>query len=236
MRKFCIGDIRGDLYLLQKLLDKIGPTEDDVLVFLGSYLGPGSNSKGVVEYLLKARQLPGRWIFLRGCYEYMFGQCIINRPQDSILSLWSSMGGRKVFESYAAKDKLLVMEPANGKPAHPVAVEIPLLVPEPHIRFIEQEMHLMFSDDLLPFVACHNGYYAGVAGQQIPEELSVFTPRGWCEDNNKILDGKEIVYSHVPVQNPKLLKGKINIDLGAGLGGKLCAMEMYERKFTIVGG
>jgi len=85
MRKFCIGDIRGDLYLLKKLMDRIGPGENDVMIFLGSYLGPGSDSKGVVEYLLNARKKPGTWIFLKGCYEFMFLHSIGNRPPEDTI-------------------------------------------------------------------------------------------------------------------------------------------------------
>lgn len=236
MRKFCIGDIRGDLYLLSKLMDKIGPTTGDVVIFLGSYLGPGSDSKGVIDYLLKARMQPGTWIFLKGCYEFMFRQCIGTRPDEQILRMWGGMGGNEVLKSYSAKNKLFVMQPANGQPSHPVEVEMTLHIPETHIRFIEQETSCMFTDDLLPFIACHNGYYAGVAGKEIPEELSVFTPNGWWHDNKLVVPGKEIVYSHIPTDKPLFTKGKVDIDLGAGFGGKLCAMEMYTRQFTIVGG
>jgi serine/threonine protein phosphatase 1 len=236
IRKFCIGDIRGDLFLLKELIQKIGPTENDTTIFLGSYLGPGGNSKGVLDYLLQIRQKPGKWIFLKGCYEFMFLQCIGERPNRATLRMWQSMGGMDVFESYASQEKLYVMTPSNGRPGHPEAIEIPLTIPEFHIRFLEQELHGLFEDDLLPFVACHNGYYAGVAGKPIREELSVFTPNGWWDDRRLVIPGKEIIYSHVPTRVPLFTKGKIGIDLGAGLGGKLCAMEMYERKFTTVGG
>lgn len=231
-RKFVIGDIRGDLYLLEKLMDKIAPGEHDVLIFLGSYLGPGGDSKGVLDYLLELRKQPGTYIFLKGCYEYMFLQCIQEKPSIGKATLWSKMGGNQVFESYSAKKKLVVMSPANGHPSEPTAVEIPLHIPEPHIRFMEHNLHGIFTDDVLPFVACHNGFYAGAAGSDIPEEFSVFTPRGWLEDSTLRLPGKEIVFSHIPRSEVYMKSGKIDLDLGAGLGGKLCAMEMYNRKFT----
>jgi hypothetical protein len=235
MRKFVIGDIRGDLYLLKKLLDRIGPGEDDVVIFLGSYLGPGGNSKDVLDYLLEIRKKLGTWIFLKGCYEYMFLQCIGTKPSKRNLNIWRAMGGHEVFRSYAAQEKLIIMTPPNGEPSHPAVFEIPLHIPEPHIRFMEQELHCMFTDNLVPFIACHNGYYAGVAGtENLSEEFCVFTPRGWEKEDKLVIPGKEIVYSHVPLDRPLITKGKIGIDLGAGLGGKLCAVEMYTRKFEIV--
>lgn len=219
-------------------MDRLAPGEGDVLIFLGSYLGPGNNSKGVMDYLLNLKKKPGTYIFLKGCYEFMFENCIGEKqPPLDRLALWAKMGGDKVLRSYAARDKVVIMSPANGGPSKPIPLEIPLHIPEPHLRMIEKEMHYMFQDDVLPFIACHNGYYAGVAGQKMNEEHAVFTPQGWAEDENFEIPGKEIIFSHIPADRVVFGKGKINLDLGAGLGGRLCAMEMYERKlYTTVRG
>lgn len=233
MRKFCIGDIRGDLYLLKKLIDRIAPTEKDVLIFLASYLGPGEDSKGVIDYLLDLKKKPGTYIFLKGCYEWLFLQCIQEKPPVNRMNLWASMGGDKVFESYSAKEKLVIMSPSNGHAGKPTTVEIPLHIPEPHIRFMEQDLHGMFVDEILPFIASHTGFYAIAAGQNIPEEYAVFAPNGWLQSSKVRVPGKELIFSHIPRTEVFMKEGKIDLDLGAGMGGNLAAMEMYSREITI---
>lgn len=233
MRKFLIGDIRGDITLFQALLDKIGPGESDTLIFLGSYLGPGNDSKAVLELAIGLKRHPGAFIFLRGCYEYMFLRCIGDRVIWGDAQMWQQMGGEKVFQSYSIEDKrILVMRHEKAQ-----AIDMPLVIPEPHMRFLEHDCHQWFEDDTLPFVATHCGTHPGVFGIKSvgDERESVFSAHGWWQNNKIRIPGRDIVFSHVPFKKPFIGKGKVGIDLGAGLGGKLCAYEAYSQNFTIVG-
>ena len=45
---YAIGDIHGELGKLERLLEMIGPSADDRLVFLGDYVDRGPESAGVV--------------------------------------------------------------------------------------------------------------------------------------------------------------------------------------------
>jgi len=235
-KKWVIGDIRGDFLLLQKLMDKLGPGEGDVLIFLGSYLGPAPYSKEVVQYLLESKNASAAiFLFLKGCYEFMFQRVIGSNPAAQDIQTWTQMGGERVFRSYASQSKLVVMTGTNGHRASR-SVEIPLQIPEPHIRFMEQGLHQWFEDDTYPFIASHSGSHPGIHGLKGREEESVFSAGSWYLDDRFTLPGKTILFSHVPFQKPFIEKGRIGIDLGAGLGGKLCCFDMVSQTFTIVGG
>ncbi len=238
MRRFVVGDIRGDLRLLRKLIDRIGPTDSDVLIFLGSYLGPGSDSKGVVEYLLTLRRKPLQMLFLKGCYEYMFGSCIETKPALSTMQIWQSMDGAKVFQSYATNKKLVIMSPINGNgSSRPTVAEIPMQIPEAHIRFMETDLHHWFTDDVFPYIATHSGGHPDLFGGKLDiEEQIVFAEKDWWKNDGLHVTGKEVIFSHVPFSKPFRRAGKIGIDLGAGLhvDGKLCCFEMFTDSFIIV--
>ena len=230
MRRYIIADIRGDLFLLQKLIERIGPTYSDSLIFLGSYLGPGNESKGVVDYLINLRKTFPNMSFLKGCYEYMFGLCIESKPSWECQRLWGEMGGSRVFKSYADDQKLIAMTDAG-----PRSVEIPLKIPASHIEFIAGDLFQWYEDDLFPIVACHAGGHPVLYGGKLEtEQQIVFAENGWWKQEGRFIPDKTVVFSHVPFAHPFRGKGKLGIDLGAGIGGKLCAYEMVSDSFIIV--
>lgn len=235
MRRFIIGDVRGEIGLLKKMMDKLGPCNADFVLFLGSYLGPGPDSKGVIEYLLDMYDRDLDVHFLKGCYEFMFKFCTETSPPWNVAKLWTEMGGKKVFNSYASDRQLYILHTgSNGKP-EPSKVEIPMVIPERHIRFIEN-LHQWFEDETFPIVACHAGGHPMLYGGKLDnEEQAMFGENGWWEQDWRQIPGKTVVFSHVPFKQPFLGKGKLGIDLGAGLGGKLCAYEMVSEQITIVG-
>jgi serine/threonine protein phosphatase 1 len=230
MRKFAIGDIRGDLTLFKKMIDKIGPTSSDVVVFLGSYLGPGEDSKGCIEYAIELRKkMPGTFLFLKGCYEIMFGRCIETMPSPDTLKLWESMKGQRVLESYAQQEALRTV----GTSGVIKTLNIPMRVPMTHLQFIEKELQQWFEDDLFPYVLTHAGFHPSISLGLNEDEVG-FAVRDFWKDPAIQIPGKTLVFSHVVFPKPYFAPGKLGIDLGAGFGGKLCAFEMVSQSFTIV--
>ena len=55
-RTFAIGDLRGDITLLRRLLESLQPTLADTLVFLGDYIDRGEDSEAVCEELLRLQK------------------------------------------------------------------------------------------------------------------------------------------------------------------------------------
>lgn len=227
MGRYAIGDIRGDLNLLKKLIDKISPSESDSLIFLGSYLGPGPDSKGVLDYLLILKKQFPKTSFLRGCYEWLFGFCIETEPSWAYQKLWGDMGGFRVFQSYADNKKLVIM---TGK--GPSSFEVPLKIPEDHLRFMAEGMWQWYEDDTFPYVLCHSGGHPALFGGKLEnEEQTVFAEKDWWKQDGRQIANKTVIFSHYPFKEPFRRAGKIGIDLGAGFGGRLCAFEMMSDKF-----
>jgi serine/threonine protein phosphatase 1 len=230
-RRFAIADVRGELNLLKKLMDKIAPTIDDSIVFLGSYLGPGSDSKGVLDYLIAFRKKLPNTIFLMGCYEWAFGHCISENPSLYHQKIWGDMNGGRVFKSYADDKKLIYM---SGKGT--ALAEIPLKIPEPHIRFMQEtEPNHWYEDGVFPFVLTHNGGHPTLYGRDLsrPEEI-VFGENNWWLQDGRQIPNKTVVFSHVPFRQPFRRAGKLGIDLGAGFSGKLAAFDMMADSVVIV--
>lgn len=233
MRKFVIPDIRGELALLRKLLDKIGPSQDDCLLFLGSYLGPGPDSKGVIEFLLKLKTTQTNCSFLRGCYEYMFGKALEENTTWEVMSLWGQMSGHKIFESYASRRKLRILNPLMGGKL--MEARIPMEIPEKHIHFMQHDLHQWYEDDTFPFVACHAGGHPGLFGGKLEtEEQTLFAERDWWLQDGRQIPGKTVIFSHVPFKKVFRRAGKLGLDLGCGFGGSLAAFEMVSDSVTVV--
>lgn len=238
MKRWMIGDIRGELSLLKRMMDKLGPAESDMVIFLGSYLGPGPDSKGVVQYLVDLqKKMPEHVGCLRGCYEYIFQFAVAENCDLKTAQLWTDMGGMKAFKSYSNNDKpLVVMQTGhNGTKPKPMVVEIPMRIPVTHVQFMEQ-LPMWYEDDIFPYIATHCGGHPGLFGGKIEnEEQTVFAEDGWWNKEWRKIPGKTVVFSHHSFSQPFRGPGKLGIDLGAGFGGKLCAFELFEEKFTIVG-
>lgn len=236
MRKWIVGDIRGELRLVKEMLEKIGPTSSDTVVFLGSYMGPGQDSKGVLDLMIELRQKnPGVFLFLKGCYEFMFAKCIGEKIFWRDAELWGKMGGHQVMQSYSAEGNVVYLaKDKQERQAH-----LKLKIPAAHVTFLAEQLHQWFEDSTLPIIASHSGTHPAIFGvPECKEEEAFFTIEDWwTRDDIRIL-GKDIIFSHAPFPKPFIGKGKIGIDLGAGLSsnGRLCAYEAASQSFTIVGG
>lgn len=229
MRKLIIGDIRGDLGLLKKLFDKLQPDERDFVLFLGAYIGPGPDSKGTVDFLLEQKaKFPNTFHFLSGCYERLFKNLLITQGKDQGLSdFWRRSGGVKILSSYNGG----VLKWADvGTGVQRIRMEI--AIPEPHIKFIEGGTFLYYKDADLPFMACHAGVHPERHEEMKPEDV-LFLAADWWKGDWR-LPGLDVVFGHTSFVAPLVKPGKIGIDLGCGLGGSLCAVEMFTKQFTVV--
>jgi hypothetical protein len=252
MRRFVIPDIRGELSLLRKLLDRIGPTEDDHLIFLGSYLGPGSDSKGVLEFLIQLQKSrPKNLTFLMGCYEYVFAKALEETTSMEILGTWDKMKGSRVFESYASEgERIRIANPLHAiQPGTDLSyiaektgiprdkkelwVRIPMMIPQAHVRFLQANTGQWYEDDEFPFVCTHAGGYPAIKNMQSYEDV-VFVNSNWWEQDALCVPGKTVIFSHVAFKVPLRRPGKLGLDLGCGVGGKLCCFEMVSDSFTEV--
>ena len=82
-RLLAVGDIHGHLDKLQGLMAQVNPTTNDRVVFLGDYIDRGTDSKGVIEYLIDFKKRFPTTVFLRGNHEQMLLDAMV---EDRILS------------------------------------------------------------------------------------------------------------------------------------------------------
>lgn len=96
MRRFVIGDIHGCSKALRTMIEKLAPSHDDSIVFLGDFIDRGPDSRGVVDQVVELAKTT-RVISLRGNHELMlmgvlFGGC---DPE-----IWLKSGGASTLASY----------------------------------------------------------------------------------------------------------------------------------------
>lgn len=100
-RKFAIGDIHGCYDKLMSLMDKISPTIDDTIIFLGDYIDRGPQTRDVIDYLIKLNEVTN-CIFLTGNHEQMLLDYINDQNDDMFLYT----GGYATLESYGNLNQL----------------------------------------------------------------------------------------------------------------------------------
>ena len=96
---YAIGDIHGSLESLERLLDKINPDlTRDRLVFVGDYIDRGPQSREVVDYIIRLKNLapPGQIICLKGNHEAMLLDFLAGGPAEMFIF----NGGRATVEQY----------------------------------------------------------------------------------------------------------------------------------------
>lgn len=95
-RVIAIGDVHGCATALRTVLEAIGPTSDDTLIMLGDCVDRGPDSRGVVDQVLKLRDVC-RLVPLLGNHEEMMLNYLDGRPQPDD---WLYCGGAETLASY----------------------------------------------------------------------------------------------------------------------------------------
>ncbi len=93
-----IGDIHGEIALLEQLLGNISRFEPELIVFVGDYIDRGPHVKEVIDTIM---QLEGRVVCLMGNHEIM----MLNAMEDmayggSPIELWYYNGGEATMHSF----------------------------------------------------------------------------------------------------------------------------------------
>jgi serine/threonine protein phosphatase 1 len=199
-RVLAVGDIHGCLTQLERLMAKVQPAAEDLVVFLGDYVDRGPDSRGVLEYLIAfGRKFP-RTVFLKGNHEEMFLDFIAGRNQ----LLYYNNGGESTLEQYREGSKLRI--------------------PKAHLDFLE---NLELCHETESFIFVHAGLRPGIplAGQHPRDMLWIredflFSSYNW---------GKPVVFGHTPRQDVLFSRNKIGIDTGAVYGRILSCCDVESK-------
>lgn len=96
-RKIAIGDIHGCINTFSKLLDKINLQKTDVLYLLGDYVDRGSDSKSVIDLIIKLQNSGYDVRPLIGNHEFMLLES--HNFHKSYLH-WITQGGNHTIDSF----------------------------------------------------------------------------------------------------------------------------------------
>ncbi len=211
---YAIGDIHGNLDLLQRLLEKIQPDlARDQLVFMGDYIDRGPNPKGVVDYVLGLKRVanPQQVICLKGNHEAMF----LNFLQGLDLELFLFNGGISTLRDYWGEDWDHLKH---------------LALPPEHRKFFE-ELCLYYETPDYLFV--HGGLKPGVPPAEQDEEDLLWIRGDFIASMEDF--GKKVIFGHTPFQQPLVMPNKIGIDTGAAYGNRLTCLKLPQEEFISVG-
>lgn len=103
-RLIAIGDIHGCLGALAPLLDAIGPCETDRFIILGDMIDRGPDSRGVIDRILRLRDVCPVDVIL-GNHEEMMLDVFDGKAPES----WLGFGGVQTLDSYGFTGSLDVV-------------------------------------------------------------------------------------------------------------------------------
>ncbi len=214
-----IGDIHGRRDLLDRLLDKLDQKLGDreyQLVFLGDYVDRGTQSREVIEKLLRIKETRPDTIFLKGNHEEAMLDFLGAGP---LAEGWIAWGGLQTLQSYG-------IEPANHDPAD-LQESFAEALPDAHFNFL---MGLERYHDAGPYLFVH----AGLSPER-PIDAQFDKDLLWIREDffsadPAAFDGKTIVHGHTPTKKPENVGWRINVDTGAVWSNKLTAVVLGGKR------
>lgn len=217
MSLIAIGDIHGCARTLDVLLERLAPSADDHLVFIGDYTDRGPDSKGTIDRLLELERAAEagtgpRCTFLRGNHDQM----MLDYLERGDFDLWRINGGLTTLENYARADGIYV--------------------PDAHHDFLRRTRLYLDTPD---FCFVHAGLkpHYSVAYNLRHETASTFL---WTREHFGVPERaweKPVVCGHTPQPEPLDEPDLIAIDTGCVYAhhpdfGRLTAVRLPEREFV----
>ena len=229
---YAIGDIHGRDDLLAPLLEYIAADaaghrrqSAPLLVLLGDYVDRGRQSPQVLDRLLALRASTDFELHLLcGNHEQAMLDFIDGRSSGRG---WVRFGGRSTMESYGVQAPLNESDNDGWKRARAAFIAA---VPEAHVALLRHLELTLICGELL-FV--HAGVRPGVAlDAQVREDLLGI--------RSDFLDAEEgfdyfVVHGHTPVEQCDLRSGRLNLDTGAYMTGRLSAARFDGGAPVILG-
>lgn len=220
-RVYAIGDIHGELEMLERLLERIQqdaaearPTRK-VVVFLGDYVDRGSNSRQVIELLL-SEPLPGfESVYLKGNHEAAF-EGFMTAPENHLH--WLTFGGVSTCASYGVDS---AAPPEDAEMLTWLSRCLSDAVPQAHKDFLSA---LRLSHQEGDYFFAHAGIKPGIPVEEQQAEDLLWIREAFLRST---LDhGHIVVHGHTPEWSPVTRANRIGIDTGACFGGALTALVL----------
>ncbi|OBQ71243.1 metallophosphoesterase family protein [Mesorhizobium erdmanii] len=222
VRLYAIGDVHGRLDLLAAMHKRIEselewkPVRDWRVIHLGDYVDRGPDSKGVIDFLIAARERDPRHLMLAGNHDIGFLD-FLRTPDPE--GLFMRYGGVQTALSYGVSltaDASWFGKTETIKRGHAALLEA---MPAGHVDFLRSLPFSLTSGD---FFFCHAGIRPGIAlDKQDPQDLI------WIRDvfhDHTGLFPKIVVHGHTPVPEAEVMANRVNVDTLAWQSGMLTAL------------
>lgn len=229
---YAIGDIHGEIRLLDRLLDRIA---DDarhhlrhgtkvVLVFLGDYVDRGPDSRAVLDRLIAlpaALPAGGACRFLRGNHEAGMVD-FLRSPRHG--AHWLAFGGSETLASYG----IPALAEGNGSARlQALGQELERQLPPAHRHFLDRlESHAVYGD----YVFVHAGLRPGVRLDRQKRDDMMWIREPFLSSlrggRHTVVHGHTItdqVSFHPHPETPL----RIGVDTGAYASGVLSAVRLH---------
>ena len=214
-RIYAIGDIHGELEMLQHAIDKIASDggAGAPVVFVGDYVDRGPRSREVIDFLIEGLSSGKNWICLLGNHDRMFTMFMESTPRrDPRLRIEYSwlhdrLGGKQTLASYGVDIE------ARPDTMHRQARSA---VPAEHIDFLTS---LKFSHQVDGLLFVHAGIRPGIPIEQQDSNDLIWIRQEFLEDSRQ--HPLLVVHGHTPVSEARHYGNRVAIDTGAGYANQL---------------
>lgn len=232
VRLYAVGDIHGELALLDRLLAMIAEdmagrsNRRAVLVFLGDYIDRGPDSRGVLDRLIGAPPLDADMRFLAGNHEAAMLDFLADPVNNA---RWLDFGGAEALASYGVRASVGVRERGRLKSLRDQLVD---RLPDAHRRFLDGlENWASYGD----YAFVHAGIKPGRALRRQQRDDLLWLREPFL--SSPLRHEKVIVHGHTIVDAPEVHSNRIAIDTGAYATGVLTAavLDGEERSFLNTG-
>jgi len=230
-RLYCIGDIHGQLDLLQELhraiaADASGFSGEKTLVYLGDYIDRGEQSKQVVDLLLDQPLSGFETCHLMGNHEETLLD-FLRYPQAAMA--WLSYGGRATLQSYG----VAVQYEITSSAIEAVRDDLEACLPPSHLEFYQglKPFHVAGSYGFV-----HAGIRPGIPlkAQRLEDLLWIREEFTGSSEVHELI----IVHGHTITPEVEWRPNRIGIDTGAFHSGVLTCLvlEGAEQRLLQTGG
>ncbi|NLC71007.1 MAG: serine/threonine protein phosphatase [Desulfuromonadaceae bacterium] len=206
-RLIAVGDIHGCLAALQHLMEKVKPTVEDQVVFLGDYIDRGPNSRGVIDFLIDFQKCFPKTVCLKGNHEAMLIDFLRGKNRD----LFLLNGGISTLRLYDTDGSLHL--------------------PPDHLEFLYKLLPFYRTES---FIFVHAGLRPGVPLEEQTEQDLLWIRGDFLYYDFDW--GGTVVFGHTPLDSPLQEVNKIGLDTGAVYGRVLTACDVRRRRFWSVRG
>ncbi|MEL6364959.1 MAG: metallophosphoesterase family protein [Pseudomonadota bacterium] len=224
---YAIGDVHGRLDLLEEMFatidaDAHGRGEAHVIL-LGDLVDRGPDTAGVLEACLKRRDADPRTQFLRGNHEQALLDFLDGAEGSDV---WLEWGGLETAASYWVA--------ASGLDLDELREALKQKIPASHLDFIRT---LPLYTEIGDYIFVHAGLRPGVPLEE-QEADDLLWIRSEFHKAPEAAPGRVVVHGHHRQRKIANEPGRIGVDTGAVLTGRLTAvaLEGDRRWFLTVEG